>query len=111
MKCQKCNLKLRKVKVSIEGAKNKVSSSQCVNCNYFNLEEKLRSKTRGKYLTKLYTKDRLGIYLNKHIVESLNLRSVEEIHISVPDKNIYGHIFSIGEFILFSKISINSAHI
>ena len=32
------------------------------------------------------SKDRLGMYFNKNIVESLGLKSGEEIQISVPDK-------------------------
>jgi hypothetical protein len=32
------------------------------------------------------SQDRLGIYFNKNIVRSLNLKKGEEIYLSVPDK-------------------------
>ncbi|MFH1408639.1 MAG: hypothetical protein ABIH34_01920 [Nanoarchaeota archaeon] len=30
--------------------------------------------------------ERLGIYFNRHVVESLNLKKGDEISVSVPDK-------------------------
>ena len=44
MKCPNCNSELKKVKVKIEGAKNQVSSHQCVNCDYFEFEEESSKK-------------------------------------------------------------------
>lgn len=95
MKCPKCKSKLRRVKVSIEGAKTKILSNQCPKCIYFNFEEKNQDKVL-KELKEQHLKirqkiiklsnDRLGMYFNKHIVKSLDLRPGEEISISVPNK-------------------------
>jgi len=86
---------MKKVEVKIAGADNKAISHQCTNCDYFEFEpvsskkviEELREtplKIKQK-IVKL-SKDRLGIYLNNHIVRSLNLKKGEEIYVSVPDK-------------------------
>ena len=95
MKCQKCNSALRKVEVSVRGAKNKATSYQCTKCDYFEFEressrkviEELR-ETPLKIKQKIIklSQDRLGIYLNSNIVRSLNLKKGEEIYVSVPDK-------------------------
>ena len=95
MKCPKCKSKLRRVKVSIEGAKTKLLSNQCYKCEYFDFEKENQNKVleelREEHL-KIKQKvvklshNRLGMYFNKHVVESLGLRSGEEISIMVPDK-------------------------
>jgi hypothetical protein len=95
IKCLKCGARLRKVSVSVQGAKNRVISYQCPKCEYFEFEQEssrkvideLRDnplKIRQK-IVKL-SKDRLGIYFNTHVVRSLNLKKGEEISLSVPDK-------------------------
>ena len=95
MKCPKCNAALRKVEVSVHGAKNKAISYQCANCDYFEFEpnssrkvvEELREtplKIKQKVIK--LSQDRLGIYFNSHIVRSLQLKKGEEIYLSVPDK-------------------------
>jgi transposase-like protein len=95
MKCPKCKAILKKVLVNISGTKNKVSSYQCPKCDYFEFESKSSKKALEQLretplkikqrIVKL-SQDRLGIYFNKHIVRSLDLRKGEEIYLSVPDK-------------------------
>ncbi|MBI4450545.1 hypothetical protein HY642_01095 [Candidatus Woesearchaeota archaeon] len=96
MNCPKCGTALRSLQVAIEGAKNKALSYQCPKCDYFEFEkdssrqvlEELKNtplKIRQK-IVKL-SQDRLGLYLNRHIVESLGLKKGEEIYVSVPDKS------------------------
>lgn len=95
MKCPNCNTNLKKVEVKVSGAKTKVVSYQCPNCDYFEFDgisskkviEELREtplKIKQK-LVKL-SQDRLGIYFNSHVVRSLDLKKGENIYISVPDK-------------------------
>ncbi|OGM01819.1 hypothetical protein A3K72_03395 [Candidatus Woesearchaeota archaeon RBG_13_36_6] len=95
VKCPKCNSELKKVNVSVHGAQSKVISYQCPKCDYFEFEpesskkvvEELREtplKIKQK-IVKL-SQDRLGIYLNSHVVRSLNLKKGEDIFVSVPDK-------------------------
>lgn len=97
MKCPKCGSSLRRVKVSIEGAEQKATSYQCTKCDYFEFEEKSAAnvvrelrlkesplKIRQKIIK--LSQDRLGMYFNKNIVESLELKAGEEVYVSVPDK-------------------------
>jgi len=95
-KCPNCKSKIREVYVTIAGAKNKVLSRQCTKCDYFEFEqntskkviEELREtplKMRQK-IVKL-SQDRLGMYINKDVARSLNLKGGEEISVSLPDKN------------------------
>jgi len=98
MRCPKCNSSLRKVEVNVEGAERKALSYQCTKCDYFEFEGKsatevvkelkLREtplKIKQK-ITRL-SKGRLGMYFNKNVVESLELKAGEEVQISVPDKD------------------------
>lgn len=95
MKCPKCNSNLRKVMVRIEGAKTRIGSNQCPKCEYFNFDKKNQDKIleelRQEHL-KIKQKviklssNRLGIYFNKHIINSLNIKAGEEISVTVPDK-------------------------
>ncbi len=95
MKCPKCNANLKKVEVSVQGAKSKAISYQCPKCDYFEFDpltskkvvEELREtplKIKQK-IVKL-SQDRLGIYFNNNVVRSLNLKKGEEVYVSVPDK-------------------------
>lgn len=95
MKCPKCEGILKKVDVSVYGAQQKALSYQCPKCGYFEFEpvsskkviEELREtplKIKQK-IVKL-SQDRLGIYLNSHVVRSLNLKKGGEVYVSVPDK-------------------------
>ena len=94
MKCPTCLSNLRKVKVKIYGAMQPVTSYQCTTCDYFSfdpvsskkvLEELHQTPLRIKQKIVKLSQDRLGIYLNKDLVRSLNLKSGEDIDISIPD--------------------------
>ena len=95
MKCPKCDSNLKKVLVSIHGAKNRVESYQCTECDYFEfepissgkvIEELKETPLKIKQKIVKLSQDRLGIYLNNHVVRSLNLKKGEEVYVSVPDK-------------------------
>lgn len=96
MKCPKCNHNLREIEVKIQDADSPITSYQCANCGYFDFEEssinkaikeiKLKEtplKIRQKIIK--LSHDRLGMYFNRDIVRSLNLRGGEDINISIPD--------------------------
>ncbi len=98
MRCPKCSSSLRKVEVGVEGAELKAISYQCTKCDYFEFEKKsaanvikeLKSKEtplRIKQKIIKLSQGRLGLYLNKNVVESLELKSGEEVYVSVPDKD------------------------
>src|SRR3989338_7294141 len=93
--CPKCRSKMKKVEVNVAGAASKATSYQCPKCDYFEFEpessrkvvEELREaplKIKQKIIK--LSQDRLGIYLNKNVVESLDLKKGEDIYVSVPDK-------------------------
>jgi hypothetical protein len=86
---------MKKVAVKVAGAKSRAVSHQCGSCDYFEFEqdssqkvlEELRNtplKIRQR-IVKL-SQDRLGMYFNRHVVESLGLEKGSEISVSVPDK-------------------------
>lgn len=96
-KCHDCGNLMKKVEVSVEGAENKVSSLQCGKCGNLEFDKKtgmnvvkeLRQKEQALKIKQKIVKlshNRMGMYFNKHIVESLKLKPGEEISISVPDK-------------------------
>ena len=97
MKCPRCESKIRKVKVAIEGTRLKAISMQCINCDYFVFDQKSMEKAIAdiksrenpivikQKIIKL-SKDRLGTYFNKNIISSLGLKPGENVYISVPDK-------------------------
>ena len=98
MLCPKCSSNLKKVEVNIEGAKQKAISYQCTKCDYFEFEEKSAAKVVKELKTKETTlkirqkiiklsQGRLGMYFNKNVVESLELKAGEEVYVSVPDKD------------------------
>ena len=96
-KCPKCNHNMKKIKVEVEDAKNKVDSYQCTECGYFEFEkdsskkviEELREKectlNIKQKIIKL-SKDRLGVYINTDIARCLDLKSGQNVYTSVPDK-------------------------
>ena len=95
MDCPNCKTNLKKIKVKIAGAKTKAVSYQCPKCDYFEFEpasskkivEELREtplKIKQK-IVKL-SQDRLGMYINKDVARSLNLKGGENVYVSVPDK-------------------------
>ncbi len=96
MKCPKCGKEMKNVAVSVEGAKQKVKSHQC-SCDYFEFEPESISKLVAELKVKesplvieqkiiKLSGARLGIYFNKNIIKSLNLRSGEIVRLSVPDR-------------------------
>jgi len=97
MKCPKCGSVLEKVNVEVEDAESKVLSYQCPKCDYFSFDKKSAKKVIDEIKAKesalrisqkiiKLSKDRLGMYFNKNIVESLNLEAGKEIYVYVPDK-------------------------
>jgi transposase-like protein len=94
MNCPNCKSELRKVLVSISGAKNKAVSYQCPNCDYYEFEQssskkvvaELRSALQIKQKIVKLSQDRLGMYINKDIARCLDLKGGEEILVSLPDK-------------------------
>ena len=98
MNCKTCNRVMKKVEVKIQDADSDVISYQCGKCGNFEFEEKSIKKaiTEIKFkeesplkikqkVIKL-SEGRLGMYLNKDVIRSLNLKAGEEIYVSVPDK-------------------------
>ena len=97
MKCPKCESKLIKDEVSVENAEQKAASYQCQKCDYFEFEQESAAKVVKELKMKesplkikqkivKISKDRLGIYFNKNVVESLELEAGENIFVSVPDR-------------------------
>jgi len=97
MKCPKCDSKMKEVKVKIQDAKSPVTSYQCGKCNYFDFEEKSINRAIGEIKAKevplkikqkiiKLSHDRLGMYINRDVARSLNLKGGEEVYVSVPDK-------------------------
>ena len=96
MECPKCNTRLRKVEVGVQGARSKAVSYQCTKCDYFEFEPKSSQKViqelretplKIKQRVVKLSQDRLGIYFNNNVVRSLGIKKGEEIYLSVPDKN------------------------
>ena len=98
MKCPKCNSKMKELKVKIQDADSPVTSYQCGKCGYFDFEEKSMSKAIVEIKAKeaplkikqkiiKLSHDRLGMYINRDVARSLNLKGGEEVYVSVPDKN------------------------
>ena len=97
MKCPKCNARMKEVNVKIQDADSPVTSYQCGKCGYFDFEEKSVNKAINEIKVKeaplkikqkiiKLSHDRLGMYINRDVARSLNLKGGEEIYISVPDK-------------------------
>jgi len=95
MICQKCNAELRKTEVKVYGAKTRVISYQCPKCDYFEFERETSKRVidelrenplKIKQRVIKLSHNRLGMYFNKNITESLDLKQGEEVLISIPDK-------------------------
>ncbi|MFH1506641.1 MAG: hypothetical protein ABIE94_06695 [archaeon] len=95
MNCPKCKATLKKVQVKVHGARKKAISYQCPKCDYYAFDPKSSKKVieeLGETTLKIKQKvvklsgDRLGIYLNSHVVRSLGIKKGESIYVSVPDK-------------------------
>lgn len=97
MKCPECNNQLKEVRVQIQDADSPVLSYQCGKCGHFDFEDTSIKKAIKEIKTKetaltikqkiiKLSHDRLGIYINKDVARSLDLKGGEEVYISVPDK-------------------------
>lgn len=88
---------MKEVEVKVEGAEQRVKSYQCPSCDHVDFEP----ETSRKVIAELKAKEtplrirqkivklsagRLGIYFNRHIIESLELKPGNQIAVSVPDK-------------------------
>ena len=98
MQCPKCDAKLKEVKVKVQDADSPVTSYQCSKCDYFDFEEKSINKAIGEIKVKeaslkikqkiiKLSHGRLGMYINRDVARSLNLKGGQEVYVSVPDKN------------------------
>jgi len=98
MKCPKCDTQMKEVKVKIQDATSPVTSYQCGKCGYFDFEDKSMSKAIEEIKAKESTlmikqkiiklsHNRLGMYINRDVARSLNLKGGEEVYVSVPDKS------------------------
>ncbi len=97
MTCPKCNSQLREVEVDIEDAKTPAISYQCEGCDYYSFEPESTMKIIDEIKQKesplkikqkiiKLSQDRLGMYFNKDVIECLNLKSGEDVLVSVPNK-------------------------
>jgi len=85
---------LKRVEVKVAGAHGTAVSWQCAACDYFSFEKASSDKVLAELRTPLKIKqriiglsqDRLGIYLNAHVVRSLGLKKGGEVYVSVPDE-------------------------
>lgn len=88
---------MKEIKVKIQDADSLATSYQCSECGYFDFEEKSIKKvikeikekeTPLKIKQKIIklSHNRLGMYINRDIARSLNLKGGEEVYVSVPDK-------------------------
>ncbi len=96
MACPKCNSELKRVEVNIEDAKTPAVSYQCDKCDYYSFEpestmkiiDEIREKESPLKMKQKIIKlsqDRLGMYFNKDVIDCLNLKSGEEVFVSVPN--------------------------
>jgi hypothetical protein len=96
--CSQCSSTMKQVKVKIQDAESPVTSYQCSKCGYFEFEDSSMKKAIAEIKVKEETlqirqkiiklsQDRLGMYINRDVARSLNLKGGEEVFVSVPDKN------------------------
>lgn len=95
--CPQCKANMKKVKVKIQDADSPVISYQCGGCGYFDFEKKSIANAISEIKTKetilkikqkiiKLSHNRLGMYINRDVARSLNLKGGEEVFVSVPDK-------------------------
>jgi len=88
---------MKKVSVGIQDAKSPVTSFQCGKCGYFEFGKESISKAIQEIKLKetplkikqriiKLSHDRLGMYINRDVARSLNLKGGEEVYVSLPDK-------------------------
>ncbi len=96
-RCKKCGHEYKKIWVAVEGAKNKTLTYQCNNCGYFEFDKKSslrveRELRKEEHALKIKHKlirlshNRLGMYFNKHIIDSLRLKAGKDVYVTVPSK-------------------------
>ncbi len=97
MKCPDCNNELKKIIVKIQDADSPVTSYQCGKCGYFDFEKASINKAIDEIKVKesalkikqkiiKLSHNRLGMYINRDVARSLDLKGGEEVYVSVPDK-------------------------
>src|SRR3989344_4111120 len=97
MKCPDCKTQMKEVEVKVEGADKKVTSYQCPSCETIEFEPESSKKVIAELKAKetplkikhkivKLSEGRLGMYFNRHVVESLELKPGNEVSVSVPDK-------------------------
>jgi len=85
------------IKVKIQDAASLATSYQCGKCGYFEFEEKSINKAINEIKEKetplkikqkiiKLSHNRLGMYINRDVARSLNLRGGEEVYVAMPDK-------------------------
>jgi hypothetical protein len=88
---------MKEVSVKIQDADSPVISYQCGKCGYFSFEDKSMKKAIAEIRTKeiplkikqkiiRLSHNRLGMYFNRDVARSLDLKGGEDIYVSVPDK-------------------------
>jgi len=88
---------MKEVKVKIQNADSPVTSYQCGKCGYFDFEDKSINKAINEIKAKeaplkikqkiiKLSHDRLGMYINRDVARSLNLKGGQEVYVSIPDK-------------------------
>jgi Zn ribbon nucleic-acid-binding protein len=105
-KCPKCGASMKSIAVKIQDADSPVKSYQCGKCGHFDFEARSIRKAISEISAKetaltirqkviRLSQGRLGMYLNRDVARSLNLKGGEEVYISVPDKKHF--IVSVGD--------------
>ena len=97
IKCPNCSSIMKEIKVKIQDADSLVNSYQCGKCGYFDFEDTSINKAINEIKLKETTlkikqkviklsKDRIGMYFNRDVARSVDLKAGKEIYVSVPDK-------------------------
>lgn len=95
--CPQCGSAISEIQVRIQDARSPVKSYQCSKCGYFDFEKKSIEKAvdeirKEEMALKIRQKviklshGRLGMYINRDVARSLNLKGGEEVYVSVPGK-------------------------
>lgn len=95
--CEECGKEMKKGDVEVEGAKSKSIGYFCKKCGNFEFDKQSAKKVINELKAKetplnieqkiiKLSHNRMGIYFNKDLIRSLNLKHGEKIYLSVPDK-------------------------
>jgi hypothetical protein len=88
---------MEKVEVKVHMADSPVLSYQCPKCEYFEFEQESANRAINEIRQKEeplaikqkiihLSQDRLGMYINRDVARSLNLKGGEDVFVSVPDR-------------------------